>query len=81
MTVRPEGERRDAGHGTEGGEGTDGVAPVVRVHAEGSRTEVRDPRTGVRIGNVGAVLDGRIDEFILAGLQLATPSLPALSTP
>jgi hypothetical protein len=33
----------------------------------GARTGVRDPRTGVRVGNLAAVLEeGRIDEFILA---------------
>lgn len=40
---------------------------VVRVYHEGARTGVRDPRTGVRVGNLAAVLDeGRIDDFILA---------------
>lgn len=40
---------------------------VVRVYSEGARTGVRDPRTGVRVGNLMAVLtEGRIDRFILA---------------
>ena len=31
--------------------------------------EVKDHRTGVEIGNTGAVLDGAIDEFIQAYLM------------
>jgi hypothetical protein len=43
------------------------VDQVVRVYSEGARTGVSDPRTGVRIGNLAAVLsEGRIDDFILA---------------
>ena len=44
---------------------------VVRVYAQGRHQFVRDPRTGARVGDVGAVLaNGRIDEFLLAALRL-----------
>jgi ATP-dependent Clp protease ATP-binding subunit ClpA len=47
----------------------DGLAVVVRVYEEGQRTGVRDPRTGVTVGNLRAVLEeGQIDEFVLATL-------------
>jgi ATP-dependent Clp protease ATP-binding subunit ClpC len=43
---------------------------VVRVYEQGRRQSVRDPRTGVRVGNVPAVLrDGRIDAFLRAYLR------------
>ena len=50
----------------------DGDDPVVvRVYAQGRRQFVRDPRTGVKVGDVAAVLAaGRIDDFLLAGLRL-----------
>ncbi|MDP1849483.1 MAG: AAA family ATPase [Solirubrobacteraceae bacterium] len=51
----------------------DGPDPgaVVRIYQDGTRSGVRDPRTGVRVGNVGAVLrEGRIDEFLLAAVRL-----------
>lgn len=47
------------------------TSEVVRVYSEGRHTGVRDPRTGVSVGNLDAVLQrGRIDEFILAGASL-----------
>jgi hypothetical protein len=46
---------------------------IVRVYSEGRRTGARDPRTGVTVGNLAAVLQhGRLDEFILASASLAT---------
>lgn len=51
----------------------DGPDPgaVVRIYQDGTRSGVRDPRTGVRVGNVGAVLrECRIDEFLLAAVRL-----------
>jgi hypothetical protein len=46
---------------------------IVRVYSEGRRTGARDPRTGVTVGNLAAVLQhGRLDEFILASESLAT---------
>jgi protein subunit release factor B len=39
---------------------------VVRVYSEGKNQFVRDPRTGVRIGDVGSVFRGRIDEFLVS---------------
>jgi hypothetical protein len=55
-----------------GAPGTGGEDPVVvRVYAQGRHQFVRDPRTGARVGDVGAVLaNGRIDEFLLAALRL-----------
>ena len=53
---------------------SDQAAAVVRVYSDGARTGVRDPRTGVREGNLQAVLDGKIDEFILASAALASPA-------
>jgi ATP-dependent Clp protease ATP-binding subunit ClpA len=47
--------------------GDDGA--VVRVYSEGRRQLVRDPRTGARVGDVSAVLRGKIDEFLLATLR------------
>jgi hypothetical protein len=47
--------------------GDDGA--VVRVYSEGRRQLVRDPRTGARVGDVSAVLRGKIDEFLLASLR------------
>ena len=53
-----------------GGEADGDPATVVRVYSDGQRTGVRDPRTGVTVGNVRAVLEeGRIDAFILASLS------------
>jgi ATP-dependent Clp protease ATP-binding subunit ClpA len=46
---------------------------VVRIYDQARRQGVRDPRTGVRVGNVTSVLeDGRIDEFLIACLRLET---------
>jgi protein subunit release factor B len=46
---------------------------VVRIYDQARRQGVRDPRTGVRVGNVTSVLeDGRIDEFLVACLRLET---------
>ena len=43
---------------------------VVRVYQfEGSERVVRDLRTQVRTSDVGAVLDGALDDFILAYLR------------
>jgi ATP-dependent Clp protease ATP-binding subunit ClpC len=51
----------------------DQATSVVRVYSDGARSGVRDPRTGVREGNLQAVLRGKIDGFILASAALATP--------
>ena len=68
VTVSANGRRVAAASADEPGE-------VVRVYSVGRRTGVRDPRTGVVVGNVRAVLDeGRIDDFILAGLAATTPA-------
>ena len=62
VTVSANGRRIAAAAADEPGE-------IVRVYSVGRRTGVRDPRTGVVVGNVRAVLDeGRIDDFILASL-------------
>jgi ATP-dependent Clp protease ATP-binding subunit ClpC len=63
-----------------GGEAADADAgnggTVVRVYEQGRRQSVRDPRTGVRVGNVPAVLrDGRIDAFLRGYLRDARRSL------
>ncbi len=53
---------------------------VVRVYEDGKRRGVRDPRTGVRRSHLIAVLaEGRIDEFLLAGLRVTGPGRPASS--
>ena len=60
-----------------GGEADGDPATVVRVYSDGQRTGVRDPRTGVTVGNVRAVLEeGRIDAFILAALSRAAAAEP-----
>lgn len=47
---------------------------VVRIYQEGRHRYVRDPRTGTRLTHVDAVLkEGRIDPFLLANLQQASP--------
>lgn len=38
---------------------------IVRVYSEGSRQFVRDPRTGVNVGDVASVFRGQIDEFLV----------------
>jgi protein subunit release factor A len=56
-------------NGLPAGDGEDPV--VVRVYSQGRRQFVRDPRTGARAWDVGAVLSGgRIDDFLLAALRL-----------
>ena len=78
---QPEGRRQlarvEVGPASVGTEPTlddgdaDQLAVVVRVYEEGQRTGVRDPRTGVTVGNFHAVLDdGKIDDFLLATLAL-----------
>ena len=53
---------------------------VVRVYEDGKRRGVRDPRTGVRRSHLIAVLaEGRIDEFLLAGLRVTGPDRPVSS--
>ena len=43
---------------------------VARVYSQGRHRAVRDPRTGARVTDVGAVLhDGQIDAFLLAALR------------
>jgi hypothetical protein len=50
-----------------GADDSDGVA---RVYSQGRHRAVRDPRTGARVTDVGAVLhDGQIDAFLLATLR------------
>ncbi len=46
----------------------DELGRVVRNVGLRKQRFVRDPRTGHQVSDVGAVLDGRIDEFILAAL-------------
>jgi len=47
---------------------------VARIYQAGRHRYVRDPRTGVRITHVDAVLkEGQIDSFLLAHLQRASP--------
>ena len=41
----------------------------IRSYVFQPYTMVKDLRTGVEIGNVGAVMDGEIDEFIEAALK------------
>jgi hypothetical protein len=57
------------------------AAFVVRIYEDGRRRGVRDPRTGVRRSHLIAVLsEGRIDEFLLAGLRVSrVPDRPAAS--
>ncbi|NET47440.1 MAG: PCRF domain-containing protein [Merismopedia sp. SIO2A8] len=46
---------------------------LARVYTQGRHASVRDPRTGVKISNVRAVLErGEVDEFLLAILQRET---------
>ena len=48
-------------------------APVVRIYREGRDRSVRDPRSGVEVHDVDAVLgEGRIEPFLAA--QTADPS-------
>jgi ATP-dependent Clp protease ATP-binding subunit ClpA/protein subunit release factor B len=43
---------------------------VARVYSQGRHRAVRDPRTGMRVTDVSAVLqDGQIDAFLLAALR------------
>ncbi|NEQ97688.1 MAG: AAA domain-containing protein [Cyanothece sp. SIO2G6] len=43
---------------------------LVRVYSQGRRASIRDPRTGVKVGNVRSVLEqGDLDVFLLAALQ------------
>ncbi|MEB3231409.1 MAG: AAA family ATPase [Leptolyngbyaceae bacterium] len=43
---------------------------LVRVYSQGRHASVRDPRTGVKVGNVRSVLEqGDLDAFLLAALQ------------
>ena len=43
---------------------------TVRIYSEGRRQFVRDPRTGVSVGDVSSVLrSGRIDSFLVAGVR------------
>jgi ATP-dependent Clp protease ATP-binding subunit ClpA len=68
--------RDDDGEGDAAGPDDSGV--VVRIYADGRRRGVRDPRSGVRVGNVDAVLRaGEIDAFILAGLAAVRDAAPA----
>jgi ATP-dependent Clp protease ATP-binding subunit ClpC len=47
---------------------------VARIYQAGRHRYVRDPRTGVRITHVDAVLkEGQIDSFLLAHLQRTSP--------
>jgi ATP-dependent Clp protease ATP-binding subunit ClpA len=49
-----------------------GEEPVARVYNQGRHRYVRDPRTGVRVNHVQAVLEeGQIDTFLLARLRQA----------
>jgi ATP-dependent Clp protease ATP-binding subunit ClpA len=51
------------------------IGEVVRIYGEGRRQFVRDPRTGVRVGDVASVLDhGRIDDFLVAAVRLVRGS-------
>ncbi|HJZ61026.1 MAG TPA: PCRF domain-containing protein, partial [Miltoncostaeaceae bacterium] len=43
---------------------------IVRTYAQGRHRGVRDPRTGVRVGDVTAVLAGSIDPFLVAWADL-----------
>jgi ATP-dependent Clp protease ATP-binding subunit ClpC len=53
------------------GEST-GRPEVVRVYSEGRQQFVRDPRSGIRVGDVGSVLrQGRIEEFLIGGVRLS----------
>ena len=54
---------------------------IVRVYREGRQRFVKDPRTGVRVNDLHAVLrGGQIDAFLLARLrQLAAPESSPLS--
>jgi hypothetical protein len=61
----------------------DDSGAVARVYSQGRHRAVRDPRTGVRVTDVNAVLhDGQIDAFLLAALRqsaaqhAAAPELP-----
>lgn len=45
---------------------------IVRVYSEGSRQFVRDPRTGVNVGDVASVFRGRIDEFLVGEALMST---------
>jgi ATP-dependent Clp protease ATP-binding subunit ClpC len=61
--------------GAEAPQAEDDPGAIVRVYEEGRRQAVRDPRTGVRVGNVESVLrGGRIDAFLLASLREAAVS-------
>jgi ATP-dependent Clp protease ATP-binding subunit ClpC len=58
-------------------EASDEGGDVVRIYSEGRQQFVRDPRSGVRVGDVSGVLDhGRIDEFIIGGVTLDTTRVP-----
>jgi ATP-dependent Clp protease ATP-binding subunit ClpA len=69
VTVLPHGQPAD------GSPANRDEATVVRVYTEGARTGVRDPRTGARVGNLRSVLQGHIDEFILANIIVATAEI------
>lgn len=66
VTVLARGEVPDATTNA----GNDAGA-IVRIYSEGARTGVRDPRTGVKVGNLQSVLQGRLDDFILAAATRA----------
>jgi len=55
----------------------DAASVVVRIYDEG-RDHVRDPRTGAQVRRVRRVLDGAIDDFLVAAIAARTPE-PARS--
>ena len=57
-------------------EDADESGAVARVYSQGRHRAVRDPRTGVRVNDVVAVLhNGEIDAFLLATLRQAAAQL------
>jgi ATP-dependent Clp protease ATP-binding subunit ClpA len=58
-----------------GGGEPDSGDEIVRAYARGRHRWVRDPRTGVRVGDVTAVLAGSIDPFLVAWADRAQTPL------
>jgi protein subunit release factor B len=68
--VKPHAALTDVVRGRVEAHDENDASAFVRIYHEGRERFVRDPRTGVRLTDVSSVLeDGRIDEFLLAGLR------------
>lgn len=66
--------------GRDVGEGEVGADAMARIYTEGRHRFVRDPRTGVRLTDIDAILQGgQIDPFLLARLRQSAAEHPTLA--